>query len=102
MQNRLHNRVDHVREMPRRSIQPFHEIESRRSVKLHGISLEYIRHDNEVAISGKLVRDELRVDEFVADDVCEDQDCALGGTVGWVGEVGFDWRDRCCYLLVGL
>ena len=43
------------------------------------------------AIGGKLVRNELSVDELVANDVGQNQDCVLRGLALRVREVGGDW-----------
>lgn len=47
-----------------------------------------------------MVGHELDVDKSVADDICEDEDGALGRAVGGVGEVGFRWEMEGDGLLV--
>jgi hypothetical protein len=80
MQNRFHNGVNPRREVSRRTVQPVHDIKTRWPIciKRYWVSVEEIGSDDEIAISSKLIRDELHVDESVTDDICEDQDCPLG------------------------
>ena len=71
-------------------LQPGHDVEVRRAVELHGVALEEVGHDDEVAVGGELVGDELGVDELMADHVGEDDD-GVGGVLGLgVGDVGGD------------
>jgi hypothetical protein len=51
--------------------------------------VEQIWHDTEVSICCKLVRNELCVDEPVANDIGQDYDGVVGGFGGWEGEVHF-------------
>jgi hypothetical protein len=71
-------------------LQPRHDIEVLWAVEFDGIALEEVGHDDIVAVGGELVGDELGVDEFVADDVGEDDDGG-GGVFGFgEGDVGGD------------
>ena len=83
--------------MPRGTHQPGHNVESSGRVQADGISVEQVRHNGPVAIGRELVRDELNVDEAVADHVREDEDAFLRGAVGGVGDVSFGWA--CVSLL---
>lgn len=56
--------------MARRTIEPGHQIPTRGAIiRWHGITVEEVRHYDEVAIGGELVGDELGVDEAVAEYV---------------------------------
>ena len=88
--------VDLGREMglPTLVIRAFHpglDVEVARAVKGDGIAGEEVGHQDEVAVGGELVGDELRVDEGVADYVGDDEDTS-GGFFFGVGDVGFDCR----------
>jgi len=78
-------------------LQPSHDVEVLGAVELDGVALEEIGHDDEVAVGGELVGDELGVDELMADHVGEDDDGG-GGVLGLgVRNVGGDlrgWLDR--------
>lgn len=50
--------------------------------------MEEVGHDDEVAVGGVLVGEELGVDVLVADYVGEEEDCVFGRFGGRVGEVG--------------
>lgn len=60
-------------------------------VQLIWIAVEKVGHDDQVAVRGELVGDELLVDEFMAEHVSQEEDCILGVSVFGVGEVGFGW-----------
>jgi len=72
---------------------PLVHVEVRRAVQRDGVPVEKIGHDDEVAVGGKLVGDELGVDKAAADDVGEDEDGVFGGFGRGVGEVGVDCTD---------
>lgn len=56
--------------MARRTIEPGHQIPTRGAIiHWHGVAVEEVWHYDEVAIGGKLVGDELGIDEAVAEDV---------------------------------
>ena len=100
-QSLLDNRVDLVGKVAlalrATLLQPSHDVEILGAVELDGVALEEIGHDDEVAVGGELVGDELGVDELMADHVGEDDD-GDGGVLGLgVGDVGGDlggWLDR--------
>ena len=77
-------------------LQPSHDVEVLGAVELDGVALEEIGHDDEVAVGGELVGDELGVDELMADHVGKDDDGG-GGVLGLgKGDVGGDlggWLD---------
>lgn len=54
---------------------PCHEIETFGAVERDGVVVEEVRHHDEVAIGGKLVGNELSVDEAVADHVRDTSCC---------------------------
>lgn len=96
LDNLLHDRVDlleGVSPTGSRSRQPLHNIKSLRWVQADWIALEQIGHHDKVAIGGELVRDELGVDEFVADYVGKDEDCGVGLFGFGVGDVGVDCKE---------
>ena len=70
---------------------PGAHIEVYRSIERNWVALEHIGHDDEIAIGGELVRDELGVDESVANDIGDDEDAVFGRLVGRIGEVCLDW-----------
>ena len=93
-QSLLDNRVDLVGKVAlalrATLLQPGHDVKVLGAVKLDGVALEEIGHDDEVAVGGELVGDELGVDELMADHVGEDDD-GDGGVLGLgVGDVGGD------------
>jgi hypothetical protein len=56
--------------MARWTIEPGHQIPTRGPIiERHGVAVEEVWHDDEVAIGGELVGDELGVDEAVAEYV---------------------------------
>jgi hypothetical protein len=102
-QRLLDNRVDLVGQVAlalrAALLQPGHDVEVLGAVELDGVALEEIGHDDEVAVGGELVGDELGVDELMADHVGEDDDGG-GGVLGLgEGDVGGDlggWLDWDC------
>jgi hypothetical protein len=76
--------------------QPSGEIEIRGPVKLEGISMEKVWHDDKIAIGRKLIGYQLGVDKAVPDHICEDEDSMFRGAVFGVCDIGID----CC--IVGL
>ena len=50
-------------------LQPVHDVEALGAVQGDGVAVEEVGHDDEVAVGGELVGDELGVDEAVADDL---------------------------------
>lgn len=71
-------------------LDPVHDLEALGAVQWHGVALEQIWDDGEVAGGGKLVGEELDVGKCVAEDVAEDEDGIVGLLVGGVGKVGRD------------
>lgn len=67
---------------------PVHYLEARGSVQGDTVAVEEVGHHDEVSFGGELVCDESGIDEVVPNHVCEDENCILGGFVGWVDEVG--------------
>ena len=53
---------------------PGHEIEIPRPVDGDWIAMKQIRHDGEVSIAGELIGYQLRIVEFVSNDVAEEED----------------------------
>ena len=53
------------------TLQPLRNVEVAGTVKLDGILVEQVRHQNQIAIGGDLVGDELCVQELVSHDVGE-------------------------------
>jgi hypothetical protein len=51
---------------------PFRKIKVRWPIQWDGVAMEQIGHDDEVAIGGELVGDQLGIYKFVANDVGED------------------------------
>lgn len=49
--------------------EPLLDVEVVRAVQLDGVAVEEVGHQDEVAVGGQLVGDELDVDELVADDI---------------------------------
>lgn len=88
------DRVDRGRQVAGWALEPFLHVEPCGPVQGDGVAVEEVRHDDEVAVGGELVGDELGVDEGVADHVGKDEDGVLGGFGGGVGEVGLDWNVR--------
>lgn len=91
--------------------EPLHELEAGGHVDRHGIAVEEVGNDGEVAVGGELVGEavgvrrqdgvfslvadqgrglQLDVDELMAEDVGKDQDGVLGALVLGVGKVGAD------------
>mgnify|MGYP005989322757 CR=1 FL=1 len=71
-------------------LDPVHDLEALGAVQWHGVTLEQIWDDGEVAGSGKLVGEELNVGECVTQDIAEDEDGIVGFLVGGVSKVGRD------------
>lgn len=90
-QDRLDDGLDPRWQVTWWTLQPGHEIKVCWTIQRDGISVEQIGHDDQVAISGQLVCDQLGIDEAMANDVGEEEDGASGGFVGWVDEVCFDY-----------
>lgn len=98
LNNLLHDGVDLCGCVASRrsgACEPFHNIEVVGAVERDWIAFEEVGHNDEVAICGELIGNELGVDKFMADDIGEDENG--GGCVFafWVGEVG----RYCCLLL---
>lgn len=53
--------------------------------------MEDVWHDDKVAIRRELVRDELCIDECVADDIGEEKDAVCRGLVLGIGKVRIIW-----------
>lgn len=53
------------------SSKPLHDIETFRPVELNWIAIEEVRHHHEIPVRSKLIRDELCIVEFVADDISD-------------------------------
>ena len=68
------------------TLQPFHDI----GPFLDSIALEEIRHDDEIAVRGVLVSDELGVDQVVTPDIRDEQDRVRRILRLGVGEVRLD------------
>jgi hypothetical protein len=62
------------------SFQPGHQIKRGRGrpIELDRVAVEQIRHRYHIPIRRKLISNELRVDEPVANDVREDENSMLG------------------------
>lgn len=70
--------------------EPLHDIKIRRSVEGNGVARKQFGHHDEITIGGKLVGDELGVDELVADDIGDDQDSLFRRLVFRIGKVGLN------------
>lgn len=81
--------------------QPGHEVKiCGLVIQRDGITVEQVRHDDEVPAGSEQVRDELGIVELVADHISQDEDSILGGLVCRVGEVRRDWivnTAHCAY-----
>lgn len=53
---------------------------------------EHVGHNDKVAIGSKLIRDQLGIDESVANDIGDKENRLLSGLVFGVGEVRLDWK----------
>jgi hypothetical protein len=56
------------------------------------VAVEEVRHHHMVAMGSEAIRQELRVDETVADDVGDEKDHLGGGAVRRGGDVGFNYN----------
>ena len=65
-----------------------------RVIKGNRIAEEQIGHNNEVSICSELVGNELGLDEAMADDVSEEEDCICCTLVFGISEIGFDFCRR--------
>lgn len=77
----LNHRVDNgIHPLSRVSFQPGHQIKRGRGrpIELDRVAVEQIRHRYHIPIRRKLISNELRVDEPVANDVREDENSMLG------------------------
>lgn len=69
-------------------LDPVHNLEALRPVQGNRVTLKQVGQQDEIAVGGKLISNELCVDKLVTDDIGKDEDGILCGLVRWVGEVG--------------
>lgn len=73
------------------ALTPLSEVEVRRAIKGGRVTVEQIRHNNEVSVRCELIGNELGVDETMANDVGKDEDCVHCTLVFRISEIGFDF-----------
>jgi stage III sporulation protein SpoIIIAA len=57
--------------MARGTLQPGHQIEASRAIQQHRIAVKQVRHDDKVAICCQLIRNQLGINEPMADYISE-------------------------------
>jgi hypothetical protein len=53
------------------TLQPGHQIKASGAIQQHWIAVEQVRHDDKVAICRQLIRDQLGINETMADHISE-------------------------------
>jgi len=79
---------------------PLHEVEVRRAVQLKRVAVEDIGHYDVVAIGRELIRNELSIDELVADDIGQDEYSVGYRLVLWICNVCLSFNGGMLIALV--
>ena len=76
------------------TLTPLRKVKVRRVIKRNRIAEEQIGHNNKVSNCSELIGNELGVDEAMADDVSEEEDCICYTLVFGISEIDFDFCRR--------
>lgn len=74
IQNRIYYWINHRRKM---TSEPGFKVKPSRPVQRDWIAMKQIGHDHEIPVCSKLVSNQLRIDEAMSNDICENQNCTF-------------------------
>lgn len=86
----MNHRINSIRQVSRGAFEPCHEVEIRRPIERYWVAVEEVRHDHKKAISSKLIRYQLGVDEFMPNDIRKHENSPACRAIRWVRDVGLN------------